>query len=57
MKLLPTLAALAGLLSFAVGGAQAQSKELVVGSSATYRPFAYETPTKEIDLAPEKRTP
>ena len=48
MKLLHTLAALAGLLSFAVGGAQAQSKELVVGSSATYRPFAYETPTKEI---------
>jgi polar amino acid transport system substrate-binding protein len=28
--------------------AQAQGKELVVGSSATYRPFAYESPTKEI---------
>ena len=28
--------------------ATAQNKELVVGSSATYRPFAYETPTKEI---------
>lgn len=26
----------------------AQNKELVVGSSATYRPFAYETATKEI---------
>lgn len=26
----------------------AQTRELVVGSSATYRPFAYETPTKEI---------
>ena len=26
----------------------AQNRELVVGSSATYRPFAYETPTKEI---------
>ncbi len=25
-----------------------QAKELVVGSSATYRPFAYESPTKEI---------
>ena len=30
------------------GAAQAQNKELVVGSSATYRPFAYETPSKEI---------
>lgn len=28
--------------------AAAQPKELVVGSSATYRPFAYESPTKEI---------
>ena len=28
--------------------AHAQGKELVVGSSATYRPFAYESPTKEI---------
>ena len=26
----------------------AQNKELVVASSATYRPFAYETPSKEI---------
>ena len=30
----------------ALGSVQAQ--ELVVGSSATYRPFAYESPTKEI---------
>jgi polar amino acid transport system substrate-binding protein len=37
--------AAAALLAF---GALAQGKELVVGSSATYRPFAYETPTKEI---------
>jgi polar amino acid transport system substrate-binding protein len=29
-------------------GALAQGRELVVGSSATYRPFAYESPTKEI---------
>ena len=29
-------------------GVHAQGKELVVGSSATYRPFAYENPTKEI---------
>jgi polar amino acid transport system substrate-binding protein len=28
--------------------AHAQGKELVVGSSATYRPFAYETPSKEV---------
>ena len=38
----------AGLIAIAAGSAQAQNKELVVGSSATYRPFAYETPTKEI---------
>lgn len=35
--------------SFCVAfGASAQTKELVVGSSATYRPFAYESPSKEI---------
>lgn len=35
--------------SFCVAfGASAQAKELVVGSSATYRPFAYESPSKEI---------
>lgn len=38
--------AAAGVL-FGVG-ALAQGRELVVGSSATYRPFAYESPTKEI---------
>jgi polar amino acid transport system substrate-binding protein len=31
-----------------LGGAQAQNKELVVASSATYRPFAYENPSREI---------
>jgi len=39
------VAAAGVLLAF---GAQAQNRELVVGSSATYRPFAYESPTKEI---------
>jgi polar amino acid transport system substrate-binding protein len=36
------------LFALALGTAQAQNKELIVGSSATYRPFAYETPSKEI---------
>jgi polar amino acid transport system substrate-binding protein len=36
------------LLSLAFGATQAQNKELVVGSSATYRPFAYESASKEI---------
>jgi polar amino acid transport system substrate-binding protein len=36
------------LFALALGSAQAQNKELIVGSSATYRPFAYETPSKEI---------
>ncbi len=40
--------ALTALALCAPGLGQAQNKELVVGSSATYRPFAYETPTKEI---------
>jgi hypothetical protein len=48
MNLLHKIAATAGLLTLAFGTAQAQNKELVVGSSATYRPFAYESPTKEI---------
>ena len=48
MKLLHKIAVSASLLTLALGGAQAQNKELVVGSSATYRPFAYESPTKEI---------
>ena len=42
-----TLLALA-LFALALGNVQAQNKELIVGSSATYRPFAYETPSKEI---------
>lgn len=48
MKLLHKIAVSASLLTLALGSAQAQNKELVVGSSATYRPFAYESPTKEI---------
>lgn len=36
------------LFTLALGNVQAQNKELIVGSSATYRPFAYETPSKEI---------
>ncbi|MEO7887662.1 MAG: basic amino acid ABC transporter substrate-binding protein [Polaromonas sp.] len=48
MKLLHKIAATVGLLTLALGTAQAQNRELVVGSSATYRPFAYESPTKEI---------
>jgi polar amino acid transport system substrate-binding protein len=48
MNILHKIAATAGLLTLAFGTAQAQNKELVVGSSATYRPFAYESPTKEI---------
>jgi polar amino acid transport system substrate-binding protein len=47
MNLLHKIAATAGLFTLAFA-AQAQNKELVVGSSATYRPFAYESPTKEI---------
>ena len=39
----------AGLwLALAAGSAHAQARPLVVGSSATYPPFAYETPAKEI---------
>jgi polar amino acid transport system substrate-binding protein len=48
MDLLHKIAAAAGILLFAFGSVQAQNKELVVGSSATYRPFAYENPSKEI---------
>ena len=48
MQILKKLLCAAGLITLAIGTAQAQNKELVVGSSATYRPFAYETPTKEI---------
>ena len=48
MNLLHKIAVSASLLTLALGSAQAQNKELVVGSSATYRPFAYESPSKEI---------
>jgi polar amino acid transport system substrate-binding protein len=50
MTLLRKSIAIAALAIAAFGPAltQAQNKELVVGSSATYRPFAYESPTKEI---------
>lgn len=48
MNLLHKIATAAGILLFALGSVQAQNKELVVGSSATYRPFAYENPNKEI---------
>ena len=51
MNITRRIAASVGFLSLALGSAglaQAQNKELVVGSSATYRPFAYETPTKKI---------
>lgn len=48
MNLLHKLFISVGMLTVALGSAQAQNKELIVGSSATYRPFAYETPSKEI---------
>ncbi len=48
MKLLQKIAATAGLLTLVIGSAHAQNNVLVVGSSATYRPFAYESPNKEI---------
>jgi polar amino acid transport system substrate-binding protein len=51
MQIIHRIAASLGLFAIALGAAgsaQAQNKELVVGSSATYRPFAYESPTKEI---------
>jgi polar amino acid transport system substrate-binding protein len=48
MNLLRNLLISVGIVSAAIGTVQAQGKELVVGSSATYRPFAYESPTKEI---------
>ena len=48
MKTLFKLALAAVTFGITLGAAHAQGKELVVGSSATYRPFAYETPTKEI---------
>jgi polar amino acid transport system substrate-binding protein len=48
MKILNKLIVSLGLSVLALGSVNAQNKELVVGSSATYRPFAYETPSKEI---------
>lgn len=48
MNLFHKILASAGILTFTLGSALAQNKDLVVGSSATYRPFAYETPSKEI---------
>lgn len=48
MNLLHKTAAAASILLLALGSVQAQNRELVVGSSATYRPFAYENPSKEI---------
>jgi polar amino acid transport system substrate-binding protein len=36
------------LLALALGGAPCLGAELLAGSSATYRPFAYELPNKEI---------
>lgn len=47
MKFFQKIAVSAGLLA-TLGLAHAQNNELIVGSSATYRPFAYESPTKEI---------
>lgn len=46
MHIIKKIAASVGFFAIAFGSVQAQ--ELVVGSSATYRPFAYESPTKEI---------
>jgi len=48
MNFLHKTAVVAGTLLLALGSVQAQNRELVVGSSATYRPFAYENPSKEI---------
>ena len=42
------LVALVAVWLIATASAHAQSRPLVVGSSATYPPFAYETPTKQI---------
>ena len=45
--LLRSIAVVACVLAVA-GSGHAQTRTLVVGSSATYPPFAYETPSKEI---------
>ncbi len=48
MKLLSKILLPLGLSVLFAGTVGAQQKELIVGSSATYRPFAYENPAKEI---------
>lgn len=48
MNFLHKIAASTGIVLLALGSVHAQNRELVVGSSATYRPFAYENPNKEI---------
>lgn len=48
MRLIKNMLCAIGLFALAASPVLAQSKELVVGSSATYRPFAYENPNKEI---------
>ena len=48
MKLFSKILLPLGLAAVFAGVASAQQKELTVGSSATYRPFAYESPSKEI---------
>ena len=48
MNILKKIATSLSIFILASGSLQAQTKELVVGSSATYRPFAYENPSKEI---------
>jgi polar amino acid transport system substrate-binding protein len=48
MKFVRHLLAAAALALVAMAPVHAQDKELVVGSSATYRPFAFENPNKEI---------
>ena len=48
MKMMNRIFLSLGVAVLACQGVLAQSKELVVGSSATYRPFAYENPSKEI---------
>ncbi|MBP1621340.1 MAG: extracellular solute-binding protein, family 3, partial [Acidobacteria bacterium] len=48
MNFVRHLLAAATLALVALAPAHAQDRELVVGSSATYRPFAFENPNKEI---------
>ena len=48
MNLFQKTLASVGMVALTLASALAQNRELVVGSSATYRPFAYENPNKEI---------